>query len=105
AFLDVPEHRFRRVETRFLMEKADRDTRRRERLSQKALVLAGHDPQQRALARAVQSEHADLGAKIKRQPDILENSRIGRMHLPETLHGVDELGHKRLQTSEFRTQN
>ena len=33
-----------------------------ERFADEALVLAGHDPQQRGLAGAVEAEHADLGA-------------------------------------------
>ena len=39
----------------------------------KSLSMPGHDPQQRALARAVAAQHADLGAGIERQPDILEH--------------------------------
>ena len=59
----------------------------------KLLVLARHDPQQRALARAVQAEHADLGAGQKRQPDVLENDVVGLVNLAQPLHGVDELRH------------
>ena len=33
----------------------------------------GHDPQERALARAVAADHADLGAGVERQPDVLED--------------------------------
>ena len=54
-------------------------------------VLARHDPQQRALAGAVDAEHADLGAGEKRQPDVLEDHGVGRIDLPETLHRVDVL--------------
>ena len=59
-------------------------------------VLARHDAQQRALARAVQAEHADLRAGQKRQPDVLEDDVVGRVNLPEPLHGVDELRHMRM---------
>ncbi len=65
------------------------------RLADEARVLAGHDLQQRALARAVQAEHADLRAGIERQPDVFEHFGVGRMDLPETLHGVDELRHRK----------
>ena len=65
----------------------------RPRLADELLVLAGHDPQQRALARAVQAEHANLRAGQKRQPDVLEDDVVGRMDLPQPLHGVDELRH------------
>ena len=34
---------------------------------------SGHDPQQRALARAIAAQHADLGAGIERQLDVFEN--------------------------------
>ena len=59
----------------------------------KLRVLAGHDAQQRALAGAVHAEHADLRAEIEREPDVFEHPGVGRMHLPEALHGVDELRH------------
>ena len=36
-------------------------------------VEPGHDPQERALARAVAPDHADLGARVERQPDVLED--------------------------------
>ena len=59
----------------------------------KAGVLAGHDPQQRALPGAVQAEDADLRARQERQPDVLENAGVGRVDLPEPLHRVDKLWH------------
>ena len=59
----------------------------------KLLVLAGHDPQQRALAGAVQAEHADLRAGEEREPDVLEDDVVGLVNLAQTLHGVDELRH------------
>ena len=71
----------------------------------KLVVLARHDAEQRALAGAVQAEHADLRAGEKREPDVLENFGVGRMDLPETLHGVDELGHScELQIADCRLQ-
>ena len=42
---------------------------------------------------AVQAEHADLRARQEREPDVLEDDVVGRMDLPEPLHGVDELWH------------
>ena len=67
----------------------------------KRRVLARHDAEQRALPRAVQPEHADLRAEVEREPDVLENPGVGRMDLPETLHGVDELRH-RVKVRNFR---
>ena len=63
----------------------------RERFAEELVVLASHDPKERALARAVHAEDANLRAGQKRQPDVLEDNVVGRMNLPETLHGVDEL--------------
>ena len=96
ALLDVAEHGLRRVELRLLLQEADRAALGQERLALVLGVHAGHDPQQRALAGPVRADDADLGARQKRQPDVLENLRIGRVDLPQPLHGVDELRcHKR----------
>ena len=59
----------------------------------KLVILARHDPEQRALAGAVQPEHADLRAGEEREPDVLENDVVGLVDLAQPLHGVDELGH------------
>jgi hypothetical protein len=75
------------------VQKADRDAVGRKRFADEALVLARHDLEERALARAVQAEHADLRAGKEREPDVFENLGVGLMDLPETLHGVNELGH------------
>ena len=102
TLLDVLPHALARLELRLLVQKAYRDARSRKRLPQHARVLAGHDPEQRALARAVQPEHSDLRAEIERQPDVLEDLRIRRMDLPEALHGVDELRHTRIEIEDLR---
>jgi len=45
---------------------------------------------------AVDAEHADLGVRIERQVDVLQNL-AGRIGLGETLHVIDELtGHSAL---------
>ena len=56
-------------------------------------VDAGHDPEERALAGAVRAEHADLGARVEREVDPLQDLalRAGR-DLLEIAHGEDELG-------------
>jgi len=94
TFLDVAEHGLGRIELRLLFQKSDRIALSRKRLADETLVLAGHDFQQRALAGAVQAQDADLGAVVKRQPDVLEHFGVGRMNFPETLHRVDKLGHR-----------
>ena len=91
ALLDVAFHVLGRVEARLLRQEADLDALGRERLADEVRVLARHDAQQRRLARAVQAEHADLGAGEEREPDVLEDLVVGRVDLPEPFHGVDEL--------------
>ena len=56
-------------------------------------VDARHDPQQRRLARAVEAEHADLGAREERQRDVAQDVPLGRHDLADAVHGVDELSH------------
>ena len=57
-------------------------------------VDARHDPQQRALAGAVETEHADLGVGVEGQIDVLQYLPVARIGLGETLHVIDELaGH------------
>src|SRR5437867_12075462 len=91
--LHVPQDRLRRIEPRLLLQEADRDAVRGKRFADEARVLARHDSQQRALARPVQAEYADLRAEIKRQPDVVEDLDIRRVDLAEALHRVDELRH------------
>jgi hypothetical protein len=91
AFLDVAFDGLGRVEPGLLRQEADRDAVGGKRLADELGIFAGHDPEQRALARAVQTEHADLGARKKREPDVLENDGVGRMDLPEAFHRVDVL--------------
>ena len=78
---------------RLLRQVADRAALREEGLAEELGVLAGHDPQQRALAGAVQAEHADLGAGQEREPDVLEDDVVGGMDLPQPFHDVDVLRH------------
>ena len=56
-------------------------------------IVAGHDAQQARLARAVESEHADLGAGEERQRNVLEDHSLGRHDLAHAVHGVDVLSH------------
>ena len=55
------------------LDGADFDLFPGEILAVKILVHPRHDPQQRALARAVASQDADLRPRIKRQPNILQH--------------------------------
>ena len=62
-----------------------------EQFALELLVDARHDLQQRAFAGAVGAEHADLGAGIEREPDVIEDDARRRNHLAQSLHDVDEL--------------
>src|SRR5690606_9884219 len=65
ALLDGLPHGLLRIELRLLREVTDLDARLRARLAVEILVHAGHDPEQRGLAGAVQAQHADLRAGIE----------------------------------------
>ena len=93
AFFDVAEHGLRGIEPRLLRQEPDADALGRPRFADELLLLPRHDPQQRALARAVEAEHADLRPGQEREPDVLEDDVVGKMDLPEPFHGVDELRH------------
>ena len=83
-----------RIELRLLGEVADGETRRQSGLTAVAVVEAGHDPQQARLAGAVGAEHADLGAGVERQRDVLQHRAVGRVDAGELVTGVDEfVGH------------
>jgi hypothetical protein len=74
-----------------------------------ALVLPRHNLEEAALTGAVQPEDADLRARQERQPDVLEDDMVGRMHLAQTFHRVYELRHDSSALSSqlraFRTQS
>jgi hypothetical protein len=70
------------VELRLLRQVADAHAGHRRGFALEVLVDAGHDLQQRRLARAVQAEHADLGAGEEGQRDVLEDLRLGGTILP-----------------------
>ena len=80
------------VEVRLLLEQAGLEAGGEAGLARVAVVDAGHDAQQRGLARAVGAEHADLGARVERQADVLEHVAVGRVEPTHLVHGEDELG-------------
>jgi len=90
SLLDVPEHVQGRVEGGLLGQMPDANAGGRAGLAHEVFVEAGHDVQQAALSRAVESEHTDLGAGEEGQRNALENHAAGRDHLPEVLHRIDE---------------
>ena len=89
-FFDVAQHVLVGIELRLLRHEADGKTAGQLGFAFEILVDAGHDSQQGALARAVAAQHADLGAGIKRQPDILEHFALGDF-LGQTIDLIDVL--------------
>ena len=92
AVLDVALDVLGLVEVRLLLEHADGRAGRELGLAAVLLVEAGHDPQQRGLARAVVAEHADLGAGEERQRDVVEDRLVGGCTLRQAVHREDVLG-------------
>jgi len=74
-----------------LLEEADLDAVGGPGLAVEVLVAAGHDLQQAGFARAVDAEHADLGAGEEGQGDVLEELLATGKNLGELLHDVDVL--------------
>ncbi|MCY1217946.1 hypothetical protein D9M72_298770 [compost metagenome] len=81
------------IELRFLWQVADVQVRHRRGFALDFLVEAGHDLEYRGLARAVQAQHADLGAGKERQRDVLQDVTLGRDDLAHAVHGENVLCH------------
>jgi hypothetical protein len=71
--LDDLEDGLGRIELRLLGKESDARARGGEGLAREVLVHAGHDAQERALPRPVAAEDADLGRRVEREPDALED--------------------------------
>src|ERR1017187_6336953 len=52
---------------------------------------AFHGAQHRAVGGAVDAEHADLGVRVERQVDVIQQRLGRRVGLGQTLHVIDEL--------------
>jgi hypothetical protein len=91
GLLDDLAHRLVRVELRLLLQQAAGVALREHGLAEVAFVGAGHDAQQRALARAVEAEHADLCAVVKAERDVAQHLPVRRMHAAHANHGIDDL--------------
>ena len=79
------------VERRFLRQIADPRALGDPAVAREILVDAGHDPQQRGLARAVDAEHADFRVRVEGQMNVLEHLAVARVGLGQTLHMINEL--------------
>jgi hypothetical protein len=91
AFFDDLAHGLGFVELRLLLQIADGVAGRQHRLADVVLLDAGHDAQQRALARAVQTEHADLGAVEIGEADIAQHLLLGRVDFADPHHRINDL--------------
>src|SRR4051812_32678731 len=94
AVLDIGAHVLCLVEVRLLLKQAHRRVGREHRVAAVVGLAAGHDAQDRRLARAVVAEHADLRAGQERERDVLEHRLVGRERLGQAVHLEDVLmGH------------
>jgi hypothetical protein len=78
---------------RLLWQVAHLDAGLRARFAFEVGVYAAHDLEQRGFARAVEAEHADLGAGEKRKTDVAQDDALGWHNLANPVHRVDVLGH------------
>ena len=81
---------FVRIELRLLLEEADGVAGREHGLAEEVVVDAGQDAQQRRLARAVQTDDADLRAVEIGEVDVLEDLLLA-VELRHSDHRVDDL--------------
>ena len=82
AFLDGLAHRVLGVELRLLRQVADVQARHGDGFAFDLAVHTRHDLQQRRLARAVQAQHADLGARKNEREISRRICRFGGTILP-----------------------
>jgi hypothetical protein len=97
AFHDIAHDVPRRIELRFLWQIADGHSIRGPGLAGELLLLSRHNAQQRRLARAVDADHADLGAGEEGERHVLQDLFPAGIGLVELVHDVDVLrgGHGR----------
>ena len=92
GLLDVLAHGLVLVERRLLLQDAHRVARGEARLAVGDVLEAGHDLEQRGLARAVGAHHADLGAGVHAHRDVVQDDLV--VHgLAGAVEHVDELRH------------
>src|SRR5688572_11175558 len=81
------------VELRLLRQQADLDAGLGPGLALDVGVGPRHDAQQGRLARAVEAEDADLGAREERQGDVAQDVPLRRHDLADAVHRINVLGH------------
>ena len=91
--LDDGTHVRRGIELRLLRQQAHLDAGLGPGLALDVGVGPRHDAQQGGLARAVEAEHADLGARKEGQGDVAQDVPLRRDDLADTVHRINVLGH------------
>ena len=81
--------RLRLIQLRLLLQEADGKARGEDRLPDKIRIDAGQDPEQRALARTVQAQDADLRPVEIGEINVLQD-RLFLIDLAHSNHGVDD---------------
>ena len=94
AFLDIAPHILVRVQLRLLGQIAHLYPRLGAGLAEDVRVQPRHDFQQGRFARAVQAQHADLGAGEEGQRNVLENGALRGDDLAHPFHRIYILCHK-----------
>src|SRR5262249_50419597 len=89
--LDVAEHVLLRIQRRLLRQVPDLRPLGRLGLAEEIGVDAGHDAQERRLARPPRADDADLRARVERQIDPLQDLLVRRVDPTEVLHREDVL--------------
>ena len=79
------------VELRLLRQIARRRPFGQPGLAGELGVEPRHDTQQGGFTGTVRAEHADLGVRVKRQVDVLQNLFATGIALGEPMHVIDEL--------------
>ncbi len=92
AFLDDLADGLRLVEHRLLVEHPEGDAFLQDLDGAGVVgVLARDELEERRFARAVEAEHADLGAVVEGEPDVLEDGLAGLVRLRDAAHREDDL--------------
>ena len=93
AGLHALAHRVAVVELGLLRQVADLQTGHGNGFALNLGVYAGHDLQQRGLARPVGTQHANLGTGEEAERNVFEDVAFGRHDLADPIHGENVLSH------------
>src|SRR5215216_1103973 len=80
------------VELGLLLEQTDGVAGAAEYFARVVVILPRDNTEQCGLARAIQAEHADLGAVVEAKGDIAQDLFVRRDEASHAVHGVDDLG-------------